>query len=64
VDGGVIFALFCIIMGTYILSCIADFAEESRTNKIKNKIKQEVIRRYLQKKRVDELYGRDDDTLA
>ena len=57
------FLLVCLLLlvGTYILSRIANYAEEMRTKKELTAALLEAIREETQRRRLDELYGRSRD---
>ena len=53
--------LFTMITGVYILSVISRIAERTRRNQVEEEVIRETIKKINQKRRIDELYGRDGE---
>lgn len=53
--------LCCFLGFLYILNRIGEAAEKSRKNQVREEFIREMVRREHQKRRLDRLYGRDDE---
>lgn len=57
----VVFTLLLLALGVGFLARLSALAEESRNNSAREEYLRELLREAAQKKRIDELYGRDYD---
>ena len=56
-----LFTVLCLVFFTYIASRIANYAERTRRKDLYSQVVKEAIRQAEQKKRIDELYGRNTE---
>ena len=59
-DGGLAF-LIILVAGLYGLSKFRDLAKKTRMNSIREEAIREMVRQKVQQRRLDRLYGRDED---
>ena len=53
--------LFISVIGVFILMRLSSLAEQTRLNSLQEDLMRETVRRLIQKRKLDELYGRGDD---
>ena len=56
-----LFTVLCLTLFTYIVSRAANYAERARRKDLYSQVVKEAIRQAEQKKRIDELYGRNTE---
>tara|TARA_R100001510_G_scaffold55978_1_gene60719 strand:+ start:2644 stop:2826 length:183 start_codon:yes stop_codon:yes gene_type:complete len=60
VDNNTLSIIFGILIGVWILAKISRMAERTRIHQAREELVREIIREKIRKKKLDELYGRDE----
>ena len=56
--GEPILVILMLFTGLYIFARVAELAEKTKTNQLREEVVREVLRKAKQKQKIDELYGR------